>query len=74
MSSTKEVRMQQELVKVIRERTGLDEATAQQVSVVVIDFLKTKLPSELAPLLEGGIPNAADAGGLLGGLFGRRGE
>ena len=63
--------MQQELVKVIQERTGLDEGMAQQVATAVIDFLKTKLPPELAPLLEGGMPNIADAGGLLGGLFGR---
>jgi len=66
--------MQQELIKVIQERTGLDEAMAQQVATVVMDFLKTKLPAELAPLLEGGTPNIADVGGLLGGLFGRRGE
>ena len=66
--------MQDELVKVIQERTGLDEGMAQQVATAVIDFLKTKLPPELAPLLEGGMPNIADAGGLLGGLFGGRGQ
>jgi hypothetical protein len=66
--------MQDELVKVIQERTGLDEGMAQQVATAVIDFLKTKLPPELTPLLEGGMPNIADAGGLLGGVFGRRGE
>jgi|EndMetStandDraft_8_1072994.scaffolds.fasta_scaffold231168_2 hypothetical protein len=66
--------MQQELVTVIQQRTGLDEAMAQQVAATVIDFLKTKLPPELAPLLEGGAPDVSTAGGLLGGLFGGRSE
>jgi hypothetical protein len=66
--------MQDEFIKVIQERTGLDESMAQQVATAVMDFLKTKFPPELAPMLEGGTPNIADAGGLLGGLFGRRAE
>ena len=66
--------MQQELVTVIQQRTGLDEATAQQVAATVIDFLKTKLPPELAPLLEGGAPDVSTAGGLLSSLFGARPE
>jgi hypothetical protein len=66
--------MQQELVKVIRDRTGLDEAMAQQVATTVIDFLKTKLPPEFAPMLEGGAPDVSTAGGLLGSLFGARPE
>jgi hypothetical protein len=69
-----EVSMQDELVRVIQERTGLEEGMARQVATVVIDFLKTKLPPELAPMLEGGMPNVSDAGGLLGGLFGGRSE
>jgi hypothetical protein len=40
----------------------------------VIDFLKTKLPPELAPLLEGGAPDVSTAGGLLSSLFGARPE
>ena len=66
--------MQQELVKVIQQRTGLDEAMAQKVATTVIDFLKTKLPPELAPILEGGSPDISNVGGLLGGLFGGRTE
>jgi hypothetical protein len=66
--------MQQELAQVIQERTGLDEAMALQVATVALDFVKTKLPPELAPILEGGTPNLGDAAGLLGGLFGRRSE
>ena len=66
--------MQQELAKAIQERTGLDEATAQQVATVAIDFLKTRLPPELASLLDGGQPNVGDLAGRLGGLFGQRNE
>jgi hypothetical protein len=47
---------------------------AQQAATTVIDFLKTKLPPELAPLLEDGAPDVSTAGGLLGGLFGGRTE
>lgn len=66
--------MQQELVRVIQERTGLDEAMAQRVATTVIDFLKTKLPPELTPMLDGGSPDVSNVGGLLGGLFGGRTE
>ncbi len=54
--------------------SGLDEGMAEQVATVVMEFLKTKLPPELGPMLEGGMPNIGDVGGLLGGLFGRRAE
>ena len=54
--------MQQELARVIQQRTGLDEAMAQQVATTVIDFLKTKLPPELAPMLESGPPDISTAG------------
>jgi hypothetical protein len=66
--------MHEELARVIQERTGLDEATAQQVATAVIDFLKTKLPPELAPILTGGQPDLGGLGGQLGGLFGGRSD
>jgi hypothetical protein len=66
--------VQEELAKVIQARVGLDEATALQVAATAIEFLKTKLPPQLAPLLEGGSPDVSDVGGLLGGLFGQRGQ
>jgi hypothetical protein len=69
-----EVSVRDELVQVIRERTGLDEAMAQQVATVAIDFLKEKLPPQVAPLLDGQISGIPDVGGLLGGMFGERGE
>jgi hypothetical protein len=63
-----------ELVKVIQERVGLDAGTAEQVATVALDFIKTKLPPEMAGLLEGDISGLGGAGGMLGGLFGGRGE
>jgi hypothetical protein len=35
---------------------------------------KTKLPPDLAPMLEGGSPDVSNVGGLLGGLFGGQPE
>ena len=66
--------MRDELAKVIQERAGLDAATAEQVATVAIDFLKSKLPPEMAGLLDGDMSGLGGAGGLLGGLFGGRGE
>lgn len=82
--------MREQLVQAIRERTGLDEAMAEQVVTVVIDQLKTQLPPQIASMLamalgesaggsapaagEGGTPAVPDVGGMLGGLFGPRGS
>ena len=82
--------MREQLVQAIRERTGLDEAMAEQVVTVVIDQLKTQLPPEIAPMLamvlggsaeggapaagQGGTPAIPDVGGMLGGRFGPRGS
>ena len=44
--------MRDQLAKVIQERVGLDEATAQQAAGVAIDFIKAQRPPELAPMLE----------------------
>jgi hypothetical protein len=66
--------MRDELARLVQERVGLDEATALQVADVAVEFLKSKLPAELAPLLEGQTTSLPDVGGLLGGIFGRRSE
>ena len=66
--------MRDELARVVQERTGLDEAMALQVATVVLDFLKERLPAELAPLLDGQTSSMPDIGGMLGGLFGKRAE
>jgi hypothetical protein len=66
--------MRDELARLVQERAGLDEATALQVADVAFEFLKSKLPAELALLLEGQTTSLPDVGGLLGGMFGRRSE
>jgi hypothetical protein len=66
--------MRDELARLVQERAGLDETTALQVADVAFEFLKSKLPAELAPLLEGQTTSLPDVGGLLGGMFGRRSE
>jgi hypothetical protein len=59
-------------MQAIRERTGLDEAKASQVATVAIDFIKTKLPEQVAPLLDGQAPDAGSLGNVLGGFFGKK--
>jgi hypothetical protein len=66
--------MRDELARLVQERVGLDEATAQQVATVALEYLKSKLPPEMAPILEGQSAGAVDFGGLLGGMFGKRSE
>lgn len=76
--------MQEQLASVIRERTGLDEAIALQVASVALEFIKEKLPPELAPIVDGQAPDLSNPGALLGtlgsqlgglgNLFGRRPE
>ena len=79
--------MREQLANVIRERTGLDEAMALQVAGVALDFIKEKLPPELAPIVDGQAPDLSNPGALLGhlgslgsqlgglgNLFGRRAE
>lgn len=77
--------MRDELVRTIRERTGLDEGMAEQVVTVVVDYLRTQLPPEIAPMLamvlggdaagpEGGAPATGESGAPaipdVGGLLG----
>ena len=64
--------MRDELALVIRERTGLDEAMAQQVAGVALELIKERVPPDLAPLLDGQPPDRGGLGGALGGLFGKR--
>lgn len=56
-----------ELVKIITEKTGINEDQARQAVTLVLDFLKKKLPAPIASqvegVLRGSLPN-------LGGLFG----
>jgi len=58
-----------ELVNLIVEKTGIPEATAQQVVDVVVDFLKEKLPAPIANSLDG-LLEGDSASNLLDGLSG----
>lgn len=76
--------MREQLAQAIRERTGLDEAMALQAAGVALDFIRDRLPPELAPIVDGQAPDLSNPGVLLGqlgamgdqlgGLFGRRPE
>lgn len=73
--------MQEQLIKLLSDRFGLDEASAEQAIATVMDFVKDN-PEQLTSLLAGedgkldlGDVGALDVGALkerLGGLFGGR--
>ena len=62
-----------ELIKLVAEKTGLDEKMAKVAVDTVIDFLKDRLPDpidkQLDTVLEGG--DISDLGSALGGLLGK---
>jgi hypothetical protein len=79
--------VREQLANAIQERTGLDEAMALQAASVALEFIKEKLPPELAPIVDGQPPDLSNPGAILGqlgalgsqlgglgGLFGRRPE
>ena len=67
-----------QLVKMISERTGLPEAQARDVAMMVITYLKGQLPAPVAAQIDGllggqgGGDAAQQAMGALGGLFGNK--
>jgi hypothetical protein len=63
-----------ELAKIISERTGLEAGMAEQAATVAIDFIKSKLPPEMAGMLDGDMSSLGGGGGMLGGLFGGQGQ
>jgi hypothetical protein len=71
-TTPREAHVREELARLIQERVGLDETMALQVADVALDFVKAKLPPQVAPLLEGGSPDLGGLGGALGGMFGNR--
>lgn len=69
--------MEQSLVKLIQEKTGISEQQAQTALSTVVDFLKEKLPAPIAGQLDavlGGGGNADQLGAMLGGLGGMLGK
>ena len=61
-----------ELTNLIVKRTGISPENAQKVVLVVLDFLKTKLPapiaSQLEPFLTGGTTNTGGITQQVGGF------
>lgn len=56
-----------ELIKLIQQRTGIDEAQARGAAETVIGFLKERLPAPIAGQIDG-VVGGGGAGGPLGGL------
>jgi hypothetical protein len=61
-----------ELINLVVQRTGLSQEDAQKAVTAVIDFLKTKLPPQIASHLDGLI--AGGSGGALGAIEAEAGE
>ena len=66
-----------ELVNLVVKKTGIPQATAQQVVQVVVDYLKKKLPAPVSAEIDGFLNNAGamqQAEGMLGGLASKLGK
>lgn len=63
-----------ELVKLVSQKAGINETQARAAAQTVIDFIKAKLPPQMAAQVDALITNpaAADALKNLGGLFGNK--
>ncbi len=62
-----------ELVNLVVEKTGLSKESAKTVVMLVIDFLKKKLPAPIAAQVDAVLSGkgvAGDAANLIGGLLG----
>ena len=58
-----------ELVKLVSEKTGLNEEMAETAVKLVLDYVKDKLPAPVAAQVDA-IFSAGSAADALGGLFG----
>jgi hypothetical protein len=66
-----------ELIKLVSKKTGIPEAQAKTAVETVLGFLKERLPEPLAGQVDavvsgGGLGQAGDIAGSLGGLFGKK--
>jgi ABC-type amino acid transport substrate-binding protein len=72
-----------EIVQILQQRAGLGPDQAQEVAKVIVDLIKSKVPTEFQPMVDQYLGGSGDAqassgglGGLLGaaeGLFGNKG-
>lgn len=68
--------MQEQLIKLLADRVGLDDATAEKVVNTVVGYLKEN-PQQITSLLGGedgklGLDDVSELKDRLGGLFGKR--
>ncbi len=56
-----------ELIKLVQQRTGIDEGQARTAAETVIGFLKERLPAPIASQVDG-IVGGGSGGDALGGL------
>ncbi len=61
----------EELVKLVSQKAGITEQQAQTAVNTVLDFVKSKLPPQLASQVDGVVSGKTDLSGL-GGMFGQR--
>jgi hypothetical protein len=73
------VRILDELIKLVSQKTGLSEEMARKAVETVIGYLKKELPEPIASQIDsvltgGGVSGdlGETAQGLLGGLFGKK--
>ncbi len=61
-----------ELVKLVSQKTGIPESTAQQAVEVVLNYIKGKLPAPIAAQVDNVVKGggAAGLGKGLGGILG----
>jgi hypothetical protein len=71
----KEDNMEQELVRMVAEKTGLSEDKARMAAETVIGYLKDKLPAPISSQLDSAASGGGNLGKMaegLGGGFGGR--
>jgi hypothetical protein len=60
-----------ELVKLVSQKAGITDQQAQVAVKTVLDFVKTKLPPQLASQVDSVVSGKTDLGSL-GGMFGQK--
>ena len=67
-----------ELIKLVSKKTGISEDIARTAVETVLGFLKERLPAPIAGQIDavlgggGGLGQAGEIAGALGGLFGKK--
>ena len=63
-----------ELVNLVAKKTGLTPEMSKTVVVMVLDFVKKKLPAPIVSQIDTvlGSSSAAGVAGAIGGLFGKK--